>query len=39
MKTYRFGLGNSDRVIEIVAASFAEAKALFKAQVKSENLA
>jgi hypothetical protein len=30
MKKYRFGLANSDRVIEIVAATFAEAKALFK---------
>jgi hypothetical protein len=39
MKTYRFGLANSDRVIEIVAATFTEAKALFKAQVKAEGLA
>lgn len=39
MKTYKFVLGNSNRVIEIVAASFAEAKALFKAQLRSENLA
>jgi hypothetical protein len=38
MKTYRFGLANSDRVIEIVAASFAEAKALFKAQLRAEGL-
>jgi hypothetical protein len=39
MKTYRFGLTNSDRVIEIVAATFAEAKALFKAQLRAEGLA
>jgi hypothetical protein len=38
MKTYRFGLANSDRVIEIVAATFAEAKALFKAQIRAEGL-
>jgi hypothetical protein len=38
MKTYKFGLVNSDRVIEIVAASFAEAKALFKAQMRAEGL-
>ena len=38
MKTYRFGLSNSDRVIEIVALSFAEAKALFKAQIRAEGL-
>jgi hypothetical protein len=39
MKTYKFGLSNSDRVIEIIAATFAEAKALFKAQIRAENLA
>jgi hypothetical protein len=39
MKKYRFGLANSDRVIEIVASSFAEAKKLFKAQMKAEGLA
>jgi hypothetical protein len=39
MKTYRFGLANSDRVIEIVASSFAEAKKLFKAQMRAEGLA
>jgi hypothetical protein len=39
MKTYRFGLANSDRVVEIVAATFAEAKKLFKAQLRAEGLA
>ena len=29
MKTYKFGLANSNRVIEIVANSFDEAKRLF----------
>jgi len=38
MKTYRFGLANSDRVVEIVAATFAEAKALFRAQMRAEGL-
>jgi hypothetical protein len=38
MKTYRFGLVNSDQVIEIVAATFAEAKALFRAQMRVEGL-
>jgi hypothetical protein len=38
MRTYKFGLPNSDRVIEIVAATFAEAKALFKAQMRAEGL-
>jgi hypothetical protein len=39
MKTYKFVLSNSDRVIEIVAATFAEAKKLFKAQMRAEGLA
>jgi hypothetical protein len=39
MRTYKFGLPNSGRVIEIVAATFAEAKKLFKAQLRAENLA
>jgi hypothetical protein len=39
MRTYKFGLSNSDRVIEIVATTFAEAKALFRAQLKAEGLA
>jgi hypothetical protein len=39
MRTYKFGLSNSDRVIEIVAATFAEAKKLFKAQMRAEGLA
>lgn len=38
MKTYRFGLPNSDRVIEITANSFREARALFKAQLQAEGL-
>jgi hypothetical protein len=38
MKTYRFGLANSDRVIEIIATTFAEAKALFRAQMRAEGL-
>jgi hypothetical protein len=38
MKTYKFGLANSDRVIEIVASNFAQAKALFKAQMRAEGL-
>lgn len=38
MKTYRFGLPNSDRVIEIVASSFKEARALFRAQIIAEGL-
>ena len=38
MKTYRFGLGDSDRVIEIVASSFAEAKKLFRDQLRAEGL-
>lgn len=36
MKTYKFNVSNPDRVIEIVAASFAEAKALLKAQLQAE---
>jgi len=39
MKTYKFGLPNSDRVIEIVAANFKEARALFRAQLIAEGLA
>ena len=38
MRTYRFGLQGSDRVIEIVAATFIEAKALFRAQLSAEGL-
>ena len=38
MKTYKFGLADSDRVIEIVATTFAEAKALFRAQLRAEGL-
>jgi hypothetical protein len=39
MKTYKFGLPNSERVIEIVASSFREARTLFKAQLQAEGLA
>jgi hypothetical protein len=39
MKTYRFGLANSSRVIEIVAATFTEAKNLYRAQLRAEGLA
>lgn len=38
MKTYRFGLPNSDRVIEIVASNFTEAKSKFKQQLIDEGL-
>ena len=38
MRTYRFGLQNSDRVIEIVAQTFTEARALFRAQLSAEGL-
>jgi hypothetical protein len=38
MRTYKFGLPNSDRVIEIIATTFTEAKALFKAQLRAEGL-
>jgi hypothetical protein len=38
MKTYKFSLSNSDRVVEIVASSFAEAKQLFRAQMRAEGL-
>jgi hypothetical protein len=38
MRTYRFGLPNSDRVIEIIAATFTEAKNLYRAQLKTEGL-
>lgn len=38
MRTYRFGLPNSDRVIEITANSFLEARALFRAQLQAEGL-
>jgi hypothetical protein len=38
MKTYRFGLPNSDRIIEIVAENFTEARRLFRAQLKAEGL-
>jgi hypothetical protein len=38
MKTYKFGLANSDRVIEIVANSFDEAKRLFREQMQAEGL-
>jgi hypothetical protein len=39
MKTYKFNISNSDRVIEIVAATFTEARALFRAQMRAEGLA
>lgn len=39
MKTYRFGILNSTRIVEIVASSFAEAKASLKAQMRAEGLA
>jgi hypothetical protein len=38
MKTYKFGLANSDRVIEIVANSLVEAKRLFREQLQAERL-
>jgi hypothetical protein len=38
MRTYRFGLPDSDRVIEIVAENFTEARKLFKAQLRAEGL-
>lgn len=38
MKTYNFGLPNSDRVITIQANSFREALQLFRAQLKAEGL-
>ena len=38
MRTYRFGLPNSDRVIEIIATTFTEAKNLYRAQLKAEGL-
>jgi hypothetical protein len=38
MRTYRFGLPNSDRVVEIVATTFTEAKNLFRAQMRAEGL-
>jgi hypothetical protein len=38
MKTYKFGLANSDRIIEIVADSFEEAKRLFREQMQAEGL-
>jgi len=39
MKTYKFNISNSDRVIEIVAATLTEAKVLLRAQLRAENLA
>jgi hypothetical protein len=39
MKTYRFGLPNSDRVIEITAENFTRARQLFRAQMRAEGLA
>jgi len=38
MRIYRFGLPNSDRVIEITASTFTEAKKLYRAQLKAEGL-
>jgi hypothetical protein len=38
MRTYKFGLPNSDRVIEIVAGTFNEARAKFKQQLINEGL-
>jgi hypothetical protein len=38
MRTYKFGLPNSDRVIEIIAKTFTEAKNLYRAQLKAEGL-
>ncbi len=38
MKTYKFGLTNSDRVIEITASSLKEAKRLFREQLQAEGL-
>jgi hypothetical protein len=38
MKTYQFGLPNSDRVITITANSFKEARKLFIAQLRAESL-
>ena len=38
MRTYRFGLPNSDRVIEIIAENFTKAKNLYREQLKAEGL-
>jgi len=38
MRTYKFGIPGTDRVIEIVAATFTEARAKFKAQLIAEGL-
>lgn len=38
MKTYHFGLPNSDRTITITAASFREARRMFIAQLRAEGL-
>ncbi|CAB4137835.1 hypothetical protein UFOVP328_100 [uncultured Caudovirales phage] len=38
MRTYRFGLPNSDRVIVIVAENFTKAKNLYRAQLEAEGL-
>ena len=38
MRTYRFSLPNSDRVIEILATTFTEARAKFKQQLIDEGL-
>jgi hypothetical protein len=38
VRTYRFGLQGSDRVIEIVAASLTEAKQLLREQLLAEGL-
>jgi hypothetical protein len=38
MKTYQFGLPDSDRVITITAATFKEARKMFIAQLRAEGL-
>ena len=38
MKTYKFELSNPTEVIEIVAATFAQAKVLLRSQVATERL-
>lgn len=37
MRTYRFSFG-TNRVIKVVAATFTDAKALFRAQLSAEGL-
>ena len=39
MKTYQFGLPDSDRIVTIVAASFREALKQFREQMRIEGLA